>query len=183
MEDAAGEFPHHALIFIGLLQGGGHEAGFHLPAIDEEKLPVPAPPAAGGHGDKAGDCHLLPGGPHLPEAQGQLPAQHGVDGGLELAVPGGEQFLFPVPDEFDRHLRVGQGGALDRGKDGGPLGGVLFHELQPGGGVEEQVPDHHGRAQGTARLLHLAGDSPLQAQAGSQRGFLGAAHHLHPGDR
>ena len=95
----------------------------------------------------------------------------------------GQQLLPAIPDKLDGHLRVGQGHPLDHREDGGPLGGVLFHKLQPGGGVEEQVPDHHGRAQGTARLLHLAGDSPLQAQAGSQRGFLGAAHHLHPGDR
>ena len=64
MEDAAGELAHHLLVLIGLLYGGGHQGAFHRAAVDEEELPAPAGPAAGGHGHKAGDGHLLPGGLH-----------------------------------------------------------------------------------------------------------------------
>ena len=182
MEDTAGEAPHHLLVFIGLLQGGHHQPGLHLPAVDEEELPVAAPAAAGGQGDKAGHRHILPAGLYRPEAQGQLPAQHGVNGALQLAVSGSEHLLLSVPNEFHTHLRVGQGQALDGGKDGGPLCGVFFHKFQPGGGVEEQVPDHHSGAQGAARLLRLAIDAPLQGQGGAKLGVGGAGEHLHPAD-
>ena len=129
MEDTAGEFAHHLLILVGLLQGGHHDPGLDLAAVDEEELPIPAAPAAGGEGDKAGDGHVLSGGLHRPEAQSQLPAQNGVDGALQPPVPGGEQLLLAVPDELHRHLRVGQGHPLDHREDGGPLGGVLLHEF------------------------------------------------------
>ena len=82
VEDTAGEFAHHFLIFVGLLQGGHHDSGLHLAAVDEEELPVAAAPAAGGEGDEAGDGHVLSAGLHRSEAQGQLPAQDGVDGAL-----------------------------------------------------------------------------------------------------
>ena len=182
MEDTAREFPYHFLVAVGLFQRGHHDPGLDLAAIDEEKLPVPAAPAAGGEGDEAGHRHVLPGGLHRAEAQGQLPAQDGVDGGLELAVSGGEQLLLPVPNELHGDLRVGQGHPLDHGEDGGPLGGVLLHKLQPGGGVVKQVPDHHGGAQGTACLLHVPGDAPLQRQGGPQLCLGSPGHDLHPGD-
>ena len=182
MEDAPGEFAHHPLVLIGLLHGGHHQGGFYLTAIDKEELPVPAVPAAGGHGDKAGHGHILAGGLDLPEAQGQLPAQHGVGGAFQLAVPGGKQLLLAVPDEFYRDLRVGQRHPLDHGKDGGALGGVFFHEFQPGGGVEKQVPDHHGGAQGTARLLHRSRHASLQRQGGPQVRLRRPGKHLNAGD-
>ena len=182
VEDAGGKLAHHLLVFVRLLQGGHHQPGLHLPAVDEEELPVPAGPAAGGLGHIAGDRHILPGAADLGEAQGQLPAQNGVHRRLELPVPGGEQLLLPVPEELHAHLRVGQGHPLDHGKDGGPLGRVLLHKFQPGRGVVEQVPHHHGGAQGTARLLHRSGHAPLQGEGGPQRAVLGAGHHLHPGD-
>ena len=76
---------------------------------------------------------------------------------------------------------MGQGGLLHHGKDGGPLGGVLFQEFLPGGGVVKQVPHHHGGALGTARLLYLAEHAPLHRQRRTQRGVGGAGEHLHPG--
>ncbi|SCH37451.1 Uncharacterised protein [uncultured Clostridium sp.] len=181
MEDTAWKFAHHLLVLIGLLQGGGHQRAFHLAAVDEKELPAPAAPAAGGHGHEAGHSHILAAGLHRAEAQCQLPAQDGIDGGLELSVTGGKQLLLAVPDKFHTHLRVGQGRPLDHGKDGRPLGGVLFHEFQPGGGVVEQVPHHHGGAQGAARLLHLSRYSALQGQGGPQRGVRCPGHHLHTG--
>ena len=143
VEHTGGEAAHHLLVLVGLLQGGQHQPGLHLPAVDKEELPVPAGPAAGGLGHKAGDRHLLPRALHPGEAQGQLPAQNGVYGALQLSVPGGEQFLLSVPEKFHAHLRVGQGDPLDHREHGGTLGGVLLHKLQPGGGVVKQVPHHH----------------------------------------
>ena len=163
MEHAGGEAAHHLLVLVGFLQGGQHQPGLHLAAVDKKELPVPAGPAANGLGHEAGDRHLLPRALHPGEAQGQLPAQNGVDGALQLSVPGGEQLLLPVPKELHAHLRVGQSGPLDHREHGGPLGGVLLHKLQPGGGVIKQVPHHHGGPQRAARLLHRAGLAPLQS--------------------
>ena len=181
VEDAAGELSHHLLVGVGLLQGGHHGAAFDVAAVDEEVLIAPGAPAAGGQGHKAGHRHILPRPLHRGEAQGQVPAQHGVQGGLELAVAGGEQVLLAVPEELDAHLRVGQGQPLHHGKAGCPLGGVLLHKLEPGGGVVEQVPHHHGGALGTARLLLAHHHPGLQREGGPQGGIGGAGEQLHPG--
>ena len=107
MEDAAGEFTHHLLVLIGLLQGGGKKPGANLPAVNKKVLGGPGPPAADGLGDKARNLQALSGAVHRDKSQGQVPAQYAVQGGLELAVSGGKQFLFSLPDEFQGHLRVG----------------------------------------------------------------------------
>ena len=80
---------------VGLLQGGQHQPGLHLPAVDKEELPVPAGPAAGGLGDEAGHGHALVRAVHLGEAQGQLPAQHGVDGAFSTPSPGVSSSCLP----------------------------------------------------------------------------------------
>ena len=169
VQHAAGETANHLLVFVGFLQRGHHGAALDVAAIDEKVLIAPAAPAAGGQGHVAGHGHAFAGAGDLRKAQGQIPAQHGVHRALQLAVPGGEQLLPPVPDELDGHLRVGQGQPLDVGEHGGPLGGVLFHEFQPGGGVVEQVPHHHGGAVGAAGLLLLQHDPGLQMEGGAQR--------------
>ena len=182
VEDAAGELAHHALVLVGLLQGGHEEAGLDEAAVDKEELAVPGAPAAGGQGGEAlhGDA-VLPGALHGEHAQGQLPAQHGVEGGGEPAVPGGEELLSAVPEELEGDLRPGQGLPLDGGKDGGALGGVLFHELEPGGGVVEEVPDHHGGALGAAGLLPAGDRAPLQGEGHPQVVAVGPGEDLHPG--
>ena len=180
VENAGGELAHHLLVLVGLLQSGHEQAGFYLPPVDKEELPVPAGPAAGGLRDKTGHFDPVAAALHLPETQGQLPAQHGVYRALEGTVSGGEQLLLAVPDELDAHLRMGQGHPLDHCKDGGSLGGVLLHELEPGGGVIKQVSHHHGGAQGTTRLLDFAGHAALQGEGSPQGSIRSAGHHLHP---
>ncbi len=182
VQDAAGELAHHLLVGVGLLQGGHHGAALHIPAVDKEVLIPPGAPAAGGQGHKTGDRHILPGALHRGEAQGQIPAQHSVQGGLELAIAGGEQVLLAVPKEFDAHLRVGQGQPLHHGEAGRPLGGVLLHEFKAGRGVVKQVLHHHGGALGAARLLPVHQYPTLQREGGPQGGIGGAGEQLHPGD-
>ncbi len=78
---------------------------------------------------------------------------------------------------------MGQGLPLDGGKGGGPLGGVLFHVLEPGGGVVEEVPHHHGGALGASGLLAAGDHAPLQLQGDAEVTAGGAGEDLHPGDR
>ena len=189
MKHAAGEFAHHALVGVGLLQGGSHDPGLNIASVDEKVLIVSAGFAAHGQGGKAGHAHVLSAARHFLKAQRQLPTQHGVDGGVELAVPGGEQLLLAVPNELDAHLRVRQRQSLNHRKDGRALGRDLFHELQPGRGVVKQVAHHHGRPLGTAGLLHLTGHAPLQTErrpkgrAGSARHHINARHGADGGQR
>ena len=129
MEDTGGEFSHHLLVLVGLLQSRHEQAGLYLPPVDKEELPVSAGPAAGGLGDKTGHFDPVTAALHLPEAQGQFPAQHGVHRALKGTVSGGEQLLLAVPDELDAHLWVGQSHPLDHRKHGGSLGGVLLHKF------------------------------------------------------
>ena len=182
VEDAAGKFAHHLLIGVGLLQGGHHGAAFHIPAVDEEVLVAPGAPAAGGQGDKAGHRHILPRTLHRREAKGHVTAQHGVEGRLHLPVAGGEQLLLAVPEELDAHLRVGQGHPLHHGEAGRPLGGVLFQELEPGGGVVEQVAHHHCGALGAAGLFPVHHRAPLQGEGGPQILLRRAGEQLDAGD-
>ena len=84
-------------------------------------LIAPGAPAAGGEGGKAAHLHIFPGTLHREQAQGHVPAQHGVDRALELPIPGGEELLLPVPQEADADLRMGEGLPLYRGKDCGCL--------------------------------------------------------------
>ena len=182
VEDAAGKFAHHLLVGVGLLQGGHHGAALHIPAVDKKVLVAPGAPAAGGQGDKAGHRHILPRALHRREAQGHIPAQHGVEGRLHLPVAGGEQLLLAVPEELDAHLRVGQGHPLHHGEAGRPLGGVLFQELEPGGGVVEQVAHHHCGALGAAGLFPVHHRAPLQGEGGPQILLRRAGEQLDAGD-
>ena len=109
VKDAAGEAAHHFLIFIGLLQGGHHGAAFDIAAVDEKVLKTPAAPATRWQGGETRHAHSLARTLDRRETQGQIPAQHGVDGAFQLAIPGSEQLLFAVPDELHGQLRVGQG--------------------------------------------------------------------------
>ena len=181
VEHAAGKPAHHLLVGVSLLQGGGHRRAFHIAAIDKEKLIASISPAAGGQGDKAGDADIVAGGRHRGKAQGQVPAKHGVHGRAKLPVARGEQLLLAVPDKLKGDLRVGHGLPLHRGKTGRPLGGILFHKLQPGGGIKKEVADEHGGALGAARLLLAQYLAPFNEQGGAQGILPPAGKHLHPG--
>ena len=183
MEDTAGVLTHHFLVFIGFLQGGGHQGRFHLSPIDKKELPTAAVPAAGGLGGEAGDGQALIGGLDFQKAQSDIPAQHSVDGGFQLAVPWGEQFLAAVPNKFYTQLRVGQRGPLYHGEDSSAFGGVFFHKFQPGRSVEEQIPYHQSGASGTARLLHRPWDASFQSQRGPQFRAVCSGKNLNAGHR
>ena len=181
MEHTTGKLAHHALIGIGLLQRGGHNSGFYIASVNKKVLIVSAALAAHGQGGKAGHGHVLSTALYFLKSKGKVSAQNCVNGRLEPSVPGSKQFLFPVPDELDAHLRVGQGQTLDHGKDRRPLGGVLFHKLEPGRGVEEQVTHHHGCPFGAARLLHSIGNPSLQRQGRSKGRAGGTGHYVDAG--
>ena len=182
VDDTAGEFPHHPLVFVGFLHRRHHHAAFYVPSVDEKVLITPGSPAAGGQGGEPLRAHPVAAALHGQEAQGDVPAHDGVDGAFQLPVAGGEQLLLPVPDEFHTDLRVGQGGALDHGEHSGALGGILLGEFQPGGGVVKQVPHRHSRALGTARLLLAHHHPRLHGEGSPQCLVLGAGEQLYPGD-
>ena len=182
VEHTARELAHHLLVAVGLLQGRHHHPAFDVPSVDEKVLIAAAAPATGGQGDKAGDLHVLPGPLHRQKAQGQIPAQHGVNGTFQLSVSGGEQLLLAVPDELHRQLRVGQGQPLHHSEHRRTLGGVFLHEFQPGGGVKKQVPHQHGGTLGASRLLLFHQLSPFQRQGGAQPLAL-VGEQFHPGHR
>ena len=182
VEDAAGKLAHHLLVAVGLLQGCHHHPAFDVPPVDEKVLIAAAAPATGGQGDKAGNLHVFPGTFDGHKAQGQIPAQHGVNGAFQLSISGGEQLLLPVPDELHGQLRVGQGQALHHGEHRRTFRGILLHKFQPGRGVIEQIPHQHGGTLGASRLLLLHQLSPFQGQGGAQTLAL-VGEQFHPGHR
>ena len=166
VEDAAGELALELAVGVGLLQGGGEEGRADHPAAAEEGLHGPGAPAGQGRGDIAPDGDVLPGPLHRHQGHGEVPAPGGVDGGEELPVPGGVELLPAVTDVPQGELRAAEGDLRHQGPHGGGLGGVGLHELQPGGGVEKELPDGDGGALRAPGGLHLPGDAPLQVEAG-----------------
>ena len=100
MNDTAGEFSHHLLVGIGLFHRRRQHGGLDMAAIDKEKLGAAAAATAGGQRDKTSGRHLLAGTADRDHPQGDVPAQHGVQGGFQLTVSRSEQFLLAVPNKF-----------------------------------------------------------------------------------
>ena len=182
VEDAAGEFSFHLPVGVGLLQCGSQKRGLDGPAAAEEGLHGSGAPARQGLGDIAMDADPLAAAVDLRQVEGKIPATGGVDSGEELAVTGGEQLLLPIPDKADGHLRVAESHLLDHRGHGGSLGAVFFHEFQPGGGVVEQIPDHHGGALRASGAFHGSRDASLQGQGGTGHGPLGTGEHVQAAD-
>ena len=182
VEYAAGEPAFHLPVGVGLLQGGGEQGGLDDAPAAEKGLHGPAAPARQGFGDIAPDGYVLAASLHLPEAQGEVTAPDGVDGGEKFAVAGGVEFLLSVPEEADGDLRMAQGDLGNETGGGGALGAVALHEFQPGGSVEKQVPDSKGGALRTARRFHRAGNAALQAEGSALRGPLLPGEHVQPAD-
>ena len=182
VEHAAGELSLHLPVGVGLLQGGGEQGGLDGPAAAEKGLHGPGAPSGQGLGDKAPDPHALAASVHLRQAQGELPAPGGVDGGEELAVPRRMELLPAVPYVADGHLRAAQGQLAQHGRHSGGLGAVGFHEFQPGRGVVEELAHHHGGALRAPRLLHGARRAPFQGQGGPHGVPLPAGEHLQAAD-
>ena len=77
---------------------------------------------------------------------------------------------------------MGQCQMLHQSCHGSSLRAVLFHKLQPRGGVVKQVADGDGSALGSAFLLHHAGYAALQMECRAAAGGLLAGQNIHPAD-
>ena len=60
-------------------------------------------------------------------------ALSGVEGGGQLPVPGGEELLLPVPEELQRHLRVGRASFCTRAKTAAPSAASRFMNFSRAG--------------------------------------------------
>ena len=181
VQHTGGEFAHHQLVPVGLLQSGDEQLGFDRPVIDEEGLQVPAGPGIGRLGDEAGEFVFFPLALHRHHPGG-FPAVDAVDGGLQAAGTRGGQQKLPVPDQLDGAARVGQGLELDGGGHTGPLYRVCLHEFHSGGGIVEQVANDDGGAVRASGLRLLGDFASLQVEADTSEilGWLG--HQVHPAD-
>ena len=120
---------------------------------------------------------------HRDQGGGEFFAEHGVNGGGQLVVPRGVEHLFPLPDEPEGDLRVGQGHLVQHPRHGVALGGVFFQELHAGWGVVEQVPHHDGGAGRAAGLLQGVLLPAAAEIPGAGLGVLGPGEQLHMGHR
>ena len=180
VQHAGGEPAHHDLVAVGLLQSGGQGFGPDQPVIDKEDLIRPGAPGGGGPGDIAGNRQLLPFALHRDHLPRGLPAQDAVDGGQKRPVAGGLKLLFPVLDQPEGDLRMGQGLLLHGACHRGGLHRIPLHKLHAGRGVVEQVPHHNGgahRAAGALTGQELAG---LQPEAGALGVLGGTGQQIHP---
>ena len=181
VQHTGGEFAHHDLVAVGLLQRGDQKLGFHRPVIDKEGLQASAGPGVGGLGDVAGQGVILPAAVHLHHL-GALPSVNAVYCRLQAPVSRGGQHLLPVPEELEGHLRMGQGLQLHSSCHPAALDGVGFHKFHPGGGVVEQIPNQNGGAVGAAHLGFLQDLSRFQMQAGSSETPRGLGHQIDAAD-
>ena len=181
-QHAAGEAALHDLVPVALFQSGGQKLGLDEPPVDEKDLHPPGAPALEGPGDEARYRRAVSAPLHGKEAPGEVPAQGGVNSGVQPPVSGGVEGLRAVLDESEGHVRVGQGQVLHQAAGRRRLGAVLFHEFQPGGGVVEKVPDQDGGALRGSGLLHRAGNAPLQAQRRAGGVLPPPGLNLHPAD-
>ena len=166
MEHTGGEFAYHELISVGFLQSSRQQLGLYRTVVDEKGLHTPAGPGIRGLCDIACQAVIFPTALHGNHF-GKVPAVNAVDRGLKPAVARGCQNLLSVPEELERHLRMGQCLHFHSGSDPGALHGVGFHELHPGGGVEEQVPNDDGGAVGAPGLALTENLPGLQVKAGA----------------
>ena len=77
---------------------------------------------------------------------------------------------------------MGQGLHLHGGSDPGAFHGVGFHELHPGRGVVEQIPDDDGGAIGTAGLALFHDLTGLQTEGDALNGGGGLGHQVDAAD-
>ena len=174
MQHTGRELPRQELVAVGLLQSGGEQPGFDRAAPHEEGLHGAAGPGIGGQADVAGQAVAVPAALHRNHF-GTLPAVNAVERRLKTAGAGGGEGGFAVPEEGDGHIGVGQSLQLDGGGDTPTLHGIGAHELHPGRGVVEQIPDDDGGAVGAPRLRFLDDLPRFQTQAypGEGAGGLG----------
>ena len=171
-QDAPGKFPLHDLVAVALLQCRRQELRLDKPAVDKEHLHGPGAPALEGHGNIALHRHLSAPALHGQQTPGKLPAQSGVDRGLQLPVAGGVERLGAVLDQLKGNVRMGHGQMLQKPRHGGSLGAVLLHEFEPRRRIVKEVPHRHGGALRRAGLLHRSRHATLQMEGRAALGAL-----------
>ena len=181
-QNAAGELALHGGALEGGLHPGHHGAVVDGAAVDVKILHAAAGPAAAGRGDQPVDgVQTLPAG-HFEQVAAELTAEHRVGGAAQLPVAGGDILGLALPDELEADLGVAEGLPGDHVGHKGALAGVLFQELHPGGGIEEEVPHPDGGAHRPgSRLGGLLFPAFVAVEDGAVAA-LGAGQQLHPGD-
>ena len=138
--------------------------------------------AVEGLGDKALHLHIAAAAGDGQQAKGEIPPHGGVDGRQQLAVAGSVQHLLPIPQQLEGHVGMAQGQMLHHAGHRRTLGAVLLHELHPGGGVVEEIPDADGGALRAAGRLRLAGLAALQMERRAHLRTGGAGKDIHTAD-
>ena len=150
--DAGGKAPREQRIAVRLLDGGLQKRRTDIPSVAEEILSAAAALTLRRGGHKALDRHAVGTAPTGKQGACKLPAEQGIHGGIVPCVAGGEKLLRPVSYAAHGDFGPAEGAVQRRSDAGGSLAPVAFEELEPCGGVEENVP--HGDAR------------PLRAAAG-----------------
>ena len=150
VQHAAREFALHQAVCVGFLHRGGEELGLDEAAVDEKGLHPSRAAAREGLGHKAVNGELTVAPVDLDQREGKIAAQRGVDGAEEFTVAGGVQLLPAVLDETEGNIGVRERDVRGKARNGGCLGAVLLHELQPRGRVVKKVAHDDARALGTA---------------------------------
>ena len=170
VQHAAGEFALHQAVCVGFLHRGGEELGLDEAAVDEKGLHPSRAAAREGLGHEAVNGELTVAPVDLDQREGKIAAQRGVDGAEGLAVARGVQFLPAVLDETEGNIGVRERDVRGKARNGGCLGAVLFHELQPRGRVVKKVAHDDARALGTARGLDGERLAAVKMQRRAARG-------------
>ena len=170
VQHAAGEFALHQAVCVGFLHRSGEKLGFDEAAVDEKGLHPSRAAAREGLGHKAVNGELTVAPVDLDQREGKIAAQRGVDGAEGLAVAGGVQLLPAVLDETEGNIGVRERDVRGKARNGGRLGAVLLHELQPRGRVVKKVAHDDARALGTARGLDGERLAAVEMQRRAARG-------------
>ena len=181
MQNTGGEFACHDLIPVCFFQSGHQKLRFHRTAIDEEGLQISTGPGVCRTGDKTGERIAFPTAVYLGHL-GAFSAINAVDCGLQTAGAWSGENLFPVPQHGKGYIGMGQCLHLDSSGDFAALHGVRLHELHPGGGVVEQIPDDDGGAFGAAGIASFYNGAGLQSQTGAGNSAGGFGHKINAAD-
>ena len=181
MQHTGGEFSHHNLVAVGFFQCRNQQLGFDRTVVDKESLQIPAGTGVCGLGNITRQMVAFPAAVYVYHP-GAVPAVYAVHRRLQTAVTRGGQNLFPVPKELEGNFRMGQCLQLHGGSHPSAFHGVGFHELHPGGGVVEQIPDDDGGAFRAAYLRFFQNLPRFQVQAGAGDGPGSFGHQVNAAD-
>ena len=179
MQHTGGEFSHHNLVAVSFFQCGNQQFGFDRAVVDKESLQIPAGTGVCGFGDVTGQMVAFPAAVHA-DHPGAVPAVYAVHCRLQTTVSRGGQNLLSVPEKLEGNFRMGQRLQLHGGSHPSAFHSVGFHELHPGGGVVEQIPDDDGGAFRAANFRFFQNLPRFQVQAGAGNGTGGFGHQVNP---